>query len=126
LGVAPVWLSFWDGDVTASGFVHHADTIQGRESGKTDIGPKFDRVRFISSLEDDMNDEEFERRTLKVLQTVGLKQMDDGGNEVGPIRTTANWIWRLRELVKLDADSISAAEVRAIAKSEDDKLKVTK
>ena len=54
LGVAPVWLDYWDGDVTASGFVHHADTKQGRESGKTDVGPEFDRVRFISSLEDGM------------------------------------------------------------------------
>ncbi len=56
LGVAPVWLDYWDGDVSASGFVAHEDTKQGRESGKSDPGPKFDRARFISSLEDDMDE----------------------------------------------------------------------
>ncbi len=54
LGVAPVWLDYWDGDVSASGFVAHQDTVQGREAGKSDPGPEFDRVRFISSLEDGM------------------------------------------------------------------------
>jgi hypothetical protein len=72
-------------------------------SGRNPWNAKF---ALISSLEDDMNDEEFERRTLKVLQTVGLKQMDDGGNESGPKRTTANWMWRLRQLIKeLEATS---------------------
>lgn len=51
LGVAPVWLDYWDGG-DGSGFVAHEDTKQGRESGKSDPGPKFDRARFISSLED--------------------------------------------------------------------------
>ncbi len=56
LGVAPVWLDYWDGDLEASGFVAHQDTKQGRESGKTDPGPEFDSTRFIASLEmeDDM------------------------------------------------------------------------
>ena len=54
LGVAPVWLSYWDGNLDASGFVAHQDTKQGRESGKTDPGPEFDHVRFIDSLEEDM------------------------------------------------------------------------
>lgn len=54
LGVAPVWLDYWDGDVSASGFVGHEDTVQGRESGKSDPGPKFDRERFIAGLEDGM------------------------------------------------------------------------
>ena len=58
LGVAPVWLGYWDGDVSASGFVAHQDTVQGREAGKSDPGPEFDRVRFISSLEDSMTDAE--------------------------------------------------------------------
>ncbi|KKK50578.1 hypothetical protein LCGC14_3123620, partial [marine sediment metagenome] len=49
LGVAPVWLDYWDGN-NASGFVAHQDTKQGRESGRTDPGPQFDRVRFIASL----------------------------------------------------------------------------
>jgi hypothetical protein len=57
LGVAPVWLPYWDGN-DASGFVAHQDTKQGREAGKTDPGPQFDRVRFIASLEDDMTDEQ--------------------------------------------------------------------
>ncbi len=54
LGVAPVWLDYWDGG-DGSGFVAHEDTIQGRQAGKTDVGPEFDRVRFISSLEDKMD-----------------------------------------------------------------------
>ena len=54
LGVAPVWLDYWDGDLEASGFVAHQNTKQGRESGKTDPGPEFDHVRFINELEDDM------------------------------------------------------------------------
>jgi hypothetical protein len=55
LGVTPVWLDYWDGE-DGSGFVDHEDTKQGREAGKTDIGPKFDRARFISSLEDGMDE----------------------------------------------------------------------
>lgn len=51
LGVAPVWLSYWDGG-GASGFVGHEDTVQGRASGKSDPGPEFDRQRFIASLTD--------------------------------------------------------------------------
>jgi hypothetical protein len=53
LGVAPVWLPYWDGG-DASGFVAHQDTQQGLWLGKSDPGPEFDRVRFISSLEDEM------------------------------------------------------------------------
>ena len=54
MGVKPVWLEYWDGDVTASGFVAHQDTKQGREAGKTDPGLEFDSQRFIASLEDGM------------------------------------------------------------------------
>lgn len=54
LGVAPVWLDYWDGS-DISGFVDHEDTSQGRDGGKTDIGYQFDRARFIASLEDFMN-----------------------------------------------------------------------
>lgn len=50
LGVDPVWLPYWDGNRYESGFVAHEDTIQGREVGKTDPGPQFDRERFTSSL----------------------------------------------------------------------------
>ncbi len=53
LGVAPVWLSYWDGG-QASGFVDHADTKQGRESGKSDAGQLWDRTRFIASLEPEL------------------------------------------------------------------------
>ena len=65
LGVAPVWLPFWNGD-DASGFVAHQDTVQGRESGKTDPGP-FDRVRFIASLEDNMDKAEVQRIVKEML-----------------------------------------------------------
>lgn len=54
LGVKPVWLGDWDGNLTQSGFVDHEDTVQGRASGKSDIGHRFDRPRFIASLEVDM------------------------------------------------------------------------
>lgn len=52
LGVAPKWLSYWDGNTIESGFVSHEDTIQGRASGKSDPGPEFDRQRFIASIEE--------------------------------------------------------------------------
>ncbi len=54
LGVAPVWLSHWDGNPNTSGFVAHQNTVQGQASGKTDPGPQFDSARFIDSLEEDM------------------------------------------------------------------------
>ena len=54
LGVAPTWLSYWDGNLSESGFIDHQDTVQGRASGKSDMGPKFDRARFIASLEEGM------------------------------------------------------------------------
>lgn len=65
LGVAPRWLDYWDGDVSATGFVSHQDTIQGRESGKSDPGP-FDRARFIASLEDGMTNAELEAAIKKL------------------------------------------------------------
>lgn len=58
LGVKPVWLDSWDGNLTQSGFVMHEDTAQGRASGKSDMGYRFDRARFIASLEDSMTDAE--------------------------------------------------------------------
>lgn len=53
LGVAPVWLPYWDGNTDESGFVGHEDTIQGRAVGKSDPGQEFDTVRFIASLQED-------------------------------------------------------------------------
>ena len=77
LGVKPVWLSFWGGPGdTASGFVDHADTIQGRNSGKSDAGRLFDRVRFIDSLEDKMDDREFNERFLKAWETLQVTRDD--------------------------------------------------
>jgi len=69
LGVAPVWLEYWDGN-DASGFVAHEDTIQGRQSGKSDPGPKFDRARLISSLEDDMTDEQMAELKRHITDTI--------------------------------------------------------
>ena len=81
LGVAPVWLEYWDGG-DASGFVAHEDTKQGRESGKTDPGPKFDRVRFISSLEDEMlnaEDKEWIAGMMRgVVWAIGTGEMSTG------------------------------------------------
>jgi hypothetical protein len=80
-------------------------------SGRNPWNAKF---RLINELEDNMNDEEFNRRFLKAVETMGFKQMDDGGNEVGPKRTVTNWIWRLRELIKApggdytDEDAVQA------------------
>ena len=115
-GVAPVWLDYWDGNLIQSGFVDHEDTIQGRESGKSDIGYRFDRPRFIDSLEVPMNDEEFNRRFLKAIETVGYRQRDDSGAETGPKRTVANWTWRLRQLIEtLEAsDYTDAKAVKAV------------
>jgi hypothetical protein len=60
LGVAPVWLDYWDGG-DASGFVAHEDTIQGRESGKSDPGPQFDRARFIASLQEPIEEDDMKK-----------------------------------------------------------------
>ncbi len=71
LGVKPVWLDDWDGNLSASGFVDHEDTIQGRASGKSDMGYRFDRPRFIASLEDDMpTTKEIVDATVKALRPV--------------------------------------------------------
>ena len=70
LGVAPVWLNYWDGNLSASGFVAHEDTVQGRASGKSDPGPKFNRSRFIAGLEDDMvTSEEIQEACEAAIQT---------------------------------------------------------
>lgn len=98
LGVAPVWLSFWDGNLIESGFVDHQDTIQGRESGKTDVGLKWDRPRFIASLEDDMTQDEFNEMLRKGLKTIEVKAHTDTGLPIGnEARTVLNWLEQLRE-----------------------------
>ena len=56
-------MDYWDGE-DGSGFVAHEDTIQGRQAGKSDPGPEFDRARFIASL----NPEEEEDMKLKFIQ----------------------------------------------------------
>lgn len=96
LGVAPVWLSYWDGN-DASGFVHHADTKQGRESGKTDIGAQFDTARFIASLEDGMTQDEFNVMFGKAVQQVAYKPRDAEGTVGATSRTAANWALQTRE-----------------------------
>ncbi len=98
LGVAPVWLPYWDGNLIESGFVDHQDTIQGRESGKSDIGPKFDRPRFIASLEDEMTQDEFNKMLRKGLKTIKVKAHTDTGLSIGrEARTVLNWLEQLRE-----------------------------
>ena len=72
LGVAPVWLDYWDGG-DESGFVAHEDTIQGRQSGKSDPGPKFDRARFIASLEDKPTEEEDMSKHIHSPSKVGME-----------------------------------------------------
>ena len=79
LGVEPVWLDYWDGE-DGSGFVAHEDTIQGREAGKSDPGPKFDRARFIALL----NPEEEEDMKLKFIQAPeGPEWVTDGISKMG-------------------------------------------
>ena len=86
LGVAPVWLPYWDGN-DASGFVSHEDTIQGRQLGKTDVGAKFDKVRFISSLEDSMDKAEVEA----IVRAMEFRAKVDGTPVTGP-HTIDHWL----------------------------------
>lgn len=113
LGVAPKWLSYWDGG-DVSGFVAHEDTVQGRELGKTDPGPKFDRVRFIASLEDDMTDDDVLRLFKKFAAEVAIQPREADGTIVdAPARTVANMAARIRDInreVKDHADAKHAGE----------------
>ena len=108
LGVAPVWLDYWDGN-DASGFVAHQDTKQGRESGKTDPGPQFDRVRFIASLEDKMDDAEFNRRFAEAVKSVGVEARDEAGALKSGPHPLAEWIDASR-VHQVDAAKHSAGE----------------
>jgi len=109
LGVAPVWLSYWDGN-DASGFVAHEDTKQGRESGKTDPGPQFDRERFIALLEDDMTDEEFLAKLEKLLTQARIPAtLEDGKTPQSGKHTLGLWIQAGR-LHREDTDKHSAGE----------------
>ncbi len=108
LGVAPVWLPFWNGD-DASGFVAHQDTVQGRESGKTDPG-LFDRVRFIASLEDKMTDEEFLKQLNRVLSRARVvATLADGKTKQSRYHALGWWIDLLRRHHE-DAGKHSAGE----------------
>ncbi len=132
LGVAPVWLDYWDGDVTASGFVSHEDTIQGRESGKSDVGPQFDRQRFIASLEDDMAEmtqTQFNEMFLRAWETLGVTRDDRSSGEqefivdATPARITNTLHTHVRDgekhsggggLTRVDVkDEIDLAQVKA-------------
>lgn len=95
LGVAPVWLSYWDGG-QASGFVAHEDTKQGRESGKTDPGPLFDTARFIASLEGDMTQDEFNKMYQEAVQTVRVRAQDRDGNR-SSLQNQERWNGILQE-----------------------------
>lgn len=103
LGVAPVWLDYWDGDASASGFVAHEDTVQGRGSGKTDPGPEFNRARFIASLEDNMaldpvaDKEAFEQMLRSVLSRTEVIAVDDAGKAVGGYNPLGLYLYRIRE-----------------------------
>ena len=125
LGVAPVWLDYWDGDVSASGFVAHQDTVQGRQSGKTDPGPKFNRVRFIASLEDDMDKAEVER----IVMAMQFRARPKGEKATGE-HSLEEWLGSYHkhryDAAKHGGGGIGEARSRAIAQEEDKKLKVTK
>ncbi len=100
LGVTPVWLNYWDGG-DASGFVHHADTKQGRESGKTDIGPEFDTSRFIDSLEDGMTDAEFLAKLNKLLTQARIPAtLEDGTTAQSGSHTLGSWL----DVIRLHAE----------------------
>lgn len=94
LGVVPVWLPYWDGNTVESGFVAHEDTIQGRQSGKSDPGPQFDRQRFITSLseEEDMAaaTPEDVRETARALSRY-LRTGSAGSGLKGPGPDDPNW-----------------------------------
>ncbi len=102
LGVAPVWLDYWDGN-DASGFVSHEDTVQGRESGKSDPGPEFDRERFIASLEDDMaldpvkDKATFEKMLRSVLSRTEVIAIKDDGKTTGGYASLGLNIYRIRQ-----------------------------
>ena len=109
LGVAPVWLDYWDGNA-ASGFVAHQDTKQGRELGKTDPGPQFDRVRFIASLEDDMTDAEFLAKLEKLLTQARIPAtLEDGKTRRSGAHALGFWLDASR-LHHEDTDKHSAGE----------------
>ena len=102
LGVAPVWLDYWDGDVSASGFVAHQDTVQGREAGKSDPGPEFDRVRFISSLEAHMLDFDndmatFQKMLANALSETKVQAVDDDGGKAGTRHPLSLYLYRIRQ-----------------------------
>ena len=97
LGVAPVWLSYWDGG-DVSGFVAHQDTKQGLWVGKTDPGPEFDRVRFIASLEDDMDWETFVEWTHRFIREVPAQARDGGGKPVGSRHPIGEYLGNIRDI----------------------------
>ncbi len=125
LGVAPVWLDYWDGDISASGFVAHEDTVQGRESGKTDPGPKFDRARFIAELEEEdmVLDPKADLKTFKemlrsVLSNTDVIAVNDAGKSVGSYHPVGLYLYRIRQLQaqvrRLEQGSAEYTDERAV------------
>jgi N-acetyl-anhydromuramyl-L-alanine amidase AmpD len=147
LGVAPVWLGYWDGG-EASGFVAHEDTKQGRESGKSDPGPKFDTARFISSLNSEPIEEDDMKLIIIKTHSSNTQWVTDGMTRwpytSAPIKTEFEALGLTESGVEIVTDAlmaaiptvpakasgggggIGAAEARLIAQEEDDKLRVTK
>jgi hypothetical protein len=123
-------LDYWDGDVSASGFVAHEDTVQGREAGKSDPGP-FDRARFIASLEDDMLTAEDMAWLEAKFAHLELRQNEHGDvlvdghtrlelrqNEHGTVRDKAHEAI----LAKLGEFQVGGVDVAALAEAVADKL----
>jgi N-acetyl-anhydromuramyl-L-alanine amidase AmpD len=62
-----------------SGFVGHQETIQGQSVGKSDPGSEFVWNAFIASLEDEMDQAEFNEMFKKAVdEVVVARQKDDG------------------------------------------------
>lgn len=93
LGVAPVWLDYWDGG-DVSGFVAHQDTVQGRQSGKTDPGVQFDEARFIADVKAEMEPEEEDMTPAEVraiVREMDFNREDDSG-VYEPKMTLQHWL----------------------------------
>ncbi|KKK62469.1 hypothetical protein LCGC14_3004010, partial [marine sediment metagenome] len=119
----------------------HQDTVQGRESGKTDPG-LFDRARFIASLEDDMDWETFVEWTHRFIREVPAQARDGGGKPVGSRHPIGEYLGNIRDISAQEkahaadkakhsaGDGISEERARQIANEEDEKqnavIKLTK
>ncbi len=121
LGVAPVWLPYWDGG-EGSGFVAHEDTIQGRQAGKSDPGPKFDRVRFIASLEGEMLTSEDELKVQEIAKgEAEFEVRRNRDNQAGFNEAQMNLI---RQMIGAQAGGLSDEQLRKAMKDEIDLARV--